>query len=432
VGHELVGAASVVATAAVAAMFAHLFRAAATATLRWMSGARDPIDAAGHLSWPIVWVVVASAAAIAAVVGHRVAARSAGRHGLAELARAGRGESSPPTVRTSLARGSGTWLATATMVPVGRESAILEAGGAMGAALGARTRVGAGPMIAAGLAGAFAAAYHAPLAAVLFVHEHVGLSGRRRVAAYGVLGAATGHAITVASSGGSGEAHLFPAHVGSWSSLLVMGAVALVPATMGSILIGHVRTRIEAVTSSRATVVARIAGLSIVAGGVVALVPMAAGNGTEALARSAAAPTIDLAIALALAKMVATSTSLSTGLPGGAFTPTMATSAGWALMAFWALHAVGVELPGDWWNGVLIAMVVGVAVGVGAPWTAVAVVAEMAGDLAMIPVAAVAVVLALGLRAAWGWADVVGRWQCHLAPDRCAGVRRTAVRPSAG
>jgi hypothetical protein len=110
----------------------------------------------------------------------------------------------------------------------------------------------------------------------------------------------------------------------------------------------------------------------------------------------------------------------------------MATSAGWALMAFWALHAVGVELPGDWWNGVLIAMVVGVAVGVGTPWTAVVVVAEMAGDLAMIPVAATAVVLALGLRAAWRWADVVARWRCHLAPDRCAGVRRAAVRPSAG
>ena len=127
---------------------------------------------------------------------------------------------------------------------------------------------------------------------------------------------------------------------------------------------------------------------------IVSTVPLTAGNGMEALRAAADRSTLTVALTLAVAKVVATSAALRAGVPGGAFSPTLAVSAGWALSTFLVADAVGVPLPGTMWDGMLVAMAIGVAVGLQAPLTALVVIPEMTGDLGLLPVCVVAVLAA--------------------------------------
>ena len=92
--------------------------------------------------------------------------------------------------------------------------------------------------------------------------------------------------------------------------------------------------------------------------------------------------------ALALAKLAATAATLRVGVPGGVFSPSLAVSAGWALLAFIGLDALGFDLPGARWDGMIAAMAVGIAVGLGSPLLAAVVVPEMVGSVSLLPVCA--------------------------------------------
>ena len=120
----------------------------------------------------------------------------------------------------------------------------------------------------------------------------------------------------------------------------------------------------------------------------VASVPMASGNGMEALRSASTDTTVSIALALALAKLAATVATLRVGVPGGVFSPSLAVSAGWALLAFVGLEAAGFDLPGARWDGMIAAMAVGVAVGLGSPLLAAVVIPEMVGDVSLLPVCA--------------------------------------------
>lgn len=62
---------------------------------------------------------------------------------------------------------------------------------------------------------------------------------------------------------------------------------------------------------------------------------------------------------------------------------------------------LGVELPVERWDGLLLAMVVGVAVGLDSPLTAALAVPEMTGDLSLVPAAALASFGSTALVRAW-------------------------------
>ena len=86
--------------------------------------------------------------------------------------------------------------------------------------------------------------------------------------------------------------------------------------------------------------------MCVVVGAVlVASVPLASGNGMEALRAASTDTTVSVALALALAKLAATAATLRLGVPGGVFSPSLAVSAGWALLAFIGLEAVGSTFP---------------------------------------------------------------------------------------
>ena len=407
----------VAAVGVAAAGFARAFRWLIGQATVALSGRPDPVEAAGALPrWQTAMVV--SAGVLAAVaIGRLAARRYRERLGVAAVAAAARGEGPGPSLAGSLTRATGTLAASATLTSIGRESAIIEAGGSLGAAAARLTRRPVAPLATAGIAAAFSAAYHAPLTAVLYTHEHLGAgrrreqhsgagrrreqhsgAGRRRdqvALAYALAGAVTGFvAARVLFGGGT----IFPpGHRVLTASTLVLALLALVPAYAASRLFFLVREHLVARTGRAADAGARWRRwvgplvLALAAGVAVAVAPGTAGNGMEAIAASASAPTVTLALTLLAGKMVATTFAIGSGAPGGIVSPSLAVAAGAALTTFHALAELGLTLPGSWWDGVLVTMAVGLAVSVRSPLVAVVMVAEMTGDIRVVPLSALAV-----------------------------------------
>ena len=117
----------------------------------------------------------------------------------------------------------------------------------------------------------------------------------------------------------------------------------------------------------------------------------------EALRTSATVGTAGVACALLIGKLIATTAAVGSGAPGGVVSPSLAVAGGAALASFVALDAFGVQLGGSKWDGILIAMAVGVAISVRSPLVALVMVAEMAGDARVLPLTALAVGVAIAL-----------------------------------
>lgn len=384
-----VGVLGVIVVAAAAALVAHLFREAGLAVLELLWDRGDPTEIARGTRWWLVAGVVAVTLVAAATIG-RAAIASRRPHGLGALSAAGRGESDGPAMATTLRRALATFLASIGLVSLGRESAIIETGGGLGAALGRRT-AGWGPALAAGgVAAAFAAAYHAPIAAVLYAEEHLRVRHDRRTAIATIAAALIGYGVMTGLLGGH---TIFPGTTGSRWGMLALVAVVAVPTVLASRGFLEVRDRVDTNIASGGWMTRRRArlGLVVVAVGVVAALPITAGNGMEALRHASTGAGVGLALALAIGKLAATTATLGTGAPGGVLSPTLAVSAGWALLCVLGLEAVGVPLPGSHWDAMLVAMAVGVAVGLRSPLVAIVLVPEMVGDLTLLPITAVAV-----------------------------------------
>lgn len=402
---ELVSAVLVVAVSFVAALFAHEFRALIFETIS-LRGDTTKAPLAAHLAHPVVlFITVTGSLLLAAKMGRLANKIGSDRLGLKATAAAARGEGTGPSVRGTLVRSSGTFVASAGLASLGRESAILESGGALGFAIGAQVKrrwsrlaqsVPAA-VSAAGIAAAFAAAYHAPFAAIIYVEEHLGVRDRRRSLVYTLAGAALGHYLAV----GLLDGHpVFPIPVVNKLDVLRMGAIAVIPAAIGSTIFLRLREQAVALVAPSRTHSARFAIGFAIAGGVIAVVARdVAGNGMEVIRQSATGASVGLMVALALAKLAATTVAVGATAPGGVFSPTMAVAAGWALLAFTGLRNMGVELPGAIWPGIVAALAVGIAIGLESPLVAIIAIPEMTGDLSLVPVVAVVVGAAVLLRA---------------------------------
>lgn len=411
-GREAAGVGVLIVVSVGAVLFARLFKESTLGVIEWVSGTPDPTQAARDGNWWVVAAVVAVAVAVAAVMGAIARRRAADRIGLTAVAAAARGEGTGPSVRATLLEGGATWVASTGLASLGRELAIVEVGGAFGAASG-RKLPGFGPSLAAGgIAAAFASAYHAPIAAMIYVEGHLAVRRNRRSLVYTVIGAAVSHAITVWVFDGSA---IFPGVQGSTGGMLTLAAVGLVPALVGSRIflelrdLGPIAWSGASRSSHRRRRLTQAAMCVAIGAVIVASVPLASGNGMEALRAASTDTTVSVALALALAKLAATSATLRVGVPGGVFSPSLAVSAGWALLAFIGLDAVGFDLPGARWDGMIVAMVVGVAVGLGSPLLAAVVIPEMVGSVSVFPVCALVAFLAwYADRRVTGWRST--RW----------------------
>lgn len=395
---EVAAIAVLVLVASAATIFAHVFREASFAVLHALTGELDPIDAASRLVPAVTLAILLGTAVLAAWVGHRMARRHGTRLGITALAATARTGTPPPTTSGTLTRAAATWIASFSMISVGRESAILETGGTIGAQAGSLLGHHRGALTAAGVGAAFAAAYHAPLGAALYVEEHLGVRRRPRAALYTVLAGGISHLITTRLFGAE---PIFARHTGGAEGVIVLGILAVVPATAGSRLFLGLRHRSAVAAQQRLPRAGRVVLLVALMAVIVTLVPLTAGNGMEALRFAGEHPTQSVGLALAVGKLVATTGALAAGVPGGAFSPAMAAAAGWALLAFLTVQSLGVPLGAPLWDGMLLAMVIGVAVGLEAPLTAMFAVPEMAGDLSLVPFAAGVTLLAIGLDRLW-------------------------------
>lgn len=345
---------------------------------------RDVTRAAELHPW-LVFGVVAAATWCAAVLGRVGARRWPQQSGLEAIAASARGEERRISLRATLVRTSAVWLCVVGLVPIGREGALLETGGAIGSTLGRRFGGRGAAMATSGISAAFAAAYHAPIAAVLYLDEHLRIRSSRRASTFAIGGAIGGHLLATRLFGG----HAILPHIdGSWSDLAVAGVIALVPATLGARALLELRTN-AARAARRAQRPRRwwilaIAG-SLVAGGSVALFPLAAGNGMDSLRHTAAIGVLGagVAVALSLAKTAGITSVFRAGAPGGAMTPSMTVAAGASLLVVLALHELGAEP--YLWGVVVLSAAVGVCVGLRSPLTAIAMLPEMTGRLSLLP-----------------------------------------------
>lgn len=379
----------------VGAAVAHLFRATAEILIEWYSDQPDLIAAASSETWLLLCGSVSVSVFIAAWLGRRVEVRRPSATGIEAVAASARGERRRISLRASGVRATGTWLASTGLSSIGRESAIIEIGGAFGTVVGRRSAGRGDALATAGIAAAFASAYYAPVAAVLYLEEHLRVVRSRRALWFAATGAIAGHLMSAGLMAGHA---IFPTPNGSRWETLILSLAVLVPAALAARVFRVLRVRVKAGVLADLLGVPwwfPVAGFALLAGAAVATFPFAAGNGMEAMRHAAVGPTVSIALALSVGKIIGTTASLGSGAPGGALTPTVSIAAGTALLALLGAELLGVDAgAGVAWGVMVTSMAVGVAVGLRSPLLAIVLIPELVGDYTMLPVIVVVVIAA--------------------------------------
>ena len=390
IAREIVGVLAVLFVAAVSAKFAELLRSFILGSIEHLYRGENAIDGIARTHTITVAVYIAIAILVARALNKFAQKWRPGQLGLEVIGDAARGEGPGSSLEGTLIRSSATAIVCAAGTSIGRESAILETSGALGSFVG-RRMWGFGPAIAAGgIAAAFAAAYHAPFGAVLYVGEHLKIFGHRRAMLYAAIGSAFSNFLTVKFLEGK---PIFYTMTGAWTigGTLVAGAIVSLPAFIGARTFLRLREKLPKIELLQKKPTLTL-GVSIaVSALLVSWFPETAANGMEAI-RLVATPggvTIAIALALAIAKMVAVSATVNAKAPGGVFAPTLAVTAGWGLAAYMILEKTGLHVAGSHQEVMVISMTIGVAVGLHAPWLGAVVIAEMSGHLGLLPVCAV-------------------------------------------
>jgi CIC family chloride channel protein len=291
------------------------------------------------------------------------------------------------SLRTTLFRITSSGLAIASGMSIGREGPLIEFGGSLGAALGRRLRTTLAQtrvLVASGTAAGFAAAYNTPFAAILFVFETIlGIAAPAALLptmAATVIG--TGVTRAVVGSGPIYGQRSFPSQ--SASDLVLFAVLGVLAAAAASgfkrvlRLFESAFERRPLPQPLRSTVGGLVVGLLIL------WMPDVAGNGYEPLNvildQRMMLTTVSL---LLVGKVLATSASVGSGVPGGIFTPMLLLGA--ALGTLMA-HAVTVAfslptIPGSF---ALVGMAATTAASIHAPITAAVLVFELSGDYGIV------------------------------------------------
>jgi chloride channel protein, CIC family len=385
----------------VSASFAHLFRRLVTAVVRLVGGNSNPVQAVESTNRFVVVLVGVVGVFGTAFVCRWVFARYGTRVGFARAIDADTGV--VPAIPGALARAAAIVVAMGSFASVGREAAMLEMGASFGAATGRRLGVRPSALAATGIAAAFAGAYNAPIAAVFVVRQHLWASaGRiadRTVTVFAISGAIGGF-LTARFVYDDGP--LFPQATHPFAGRVwMLSLVCIAPVYVSARLFVFLRAsagRFGLLSSGKRALAVRV-GFVFVGAIVVALVPMASGNGMDAIRRSATQATFAVAAALLAAKMVATMAAIAAGVTGGVFAPSLAVGAGAAMTTALVLGKFGFGVDGLAWDAIAATMAVTVLVTMRAPLVAVFVVAEVCGDRRLVLVSVV--VTGLVLLAEW-------------------------------
>ena len=383
--------AAILAVGALGGGFAIGFRAALQAALRFAFHEPDILSAFHSL--PTTWRVLVPAIGglVAGLLG-MVAARRAEGHGVAEILEAvalGRGQ---PSIPMALLKGLGSFAAIVSGGSVGREGPIVQFGSGTGSLLGHVMKLGPArvrALVAAGTAAGFAAAYDAPIAAVLFVLEVV--TGLLALEVLLPVLAATAVS-TYLTRLALGETPMYGLRTfrvvsaGELALYAVVGALAGLVGPVFMLALDRGETIARRLALPR-PVLGALGGLLV--GLMAARLPEVCGNGSEAIALMLdGRVAVSLLGVLLVAKLLATVTSVSSGSPGGVFTPSLFLGAALGGLVGAAGRAVApssFELGPSPGGYALVGMACLAAATTHAPLMASALVFEFTGDVSLLP-----------------------------------------------
>jgi CIC family chloride channel protein len=371
--------------AAGAAAFAIAFRSSLSLWYRLALGAGNVVEAIARLPW---WMRLALPAVGGGVAGLIARLRATPAQGVSNVMEAVALGHVRLSLRTTVSRVLSSWSAIAGGMSIGREGPLIEFGGSLGAALGRimtssldETRV----LVAAGTAAGFAAAYNTPFAAVLFVFETIVGVAAPQALLPTLTATVIATTLTRAVVGAGpiyGQRSFGPE---STTALLLFGALGVLGALAAfgfKLVLAFLEEWFER-HPVRQPLRATLGGLLV---GMIALVlPEVAGNGFEPLNVILDQRMIGPAVAMLLiAKVVATSSSVASGVPGGIFTPMLLIGA--VLGTLWAqlIGLLPTLVSPSVGSYALVGMAATTAASIHAPLTAAVLVFELSGDYAIV------------------------------------------------
>ena len=395
----------VLLVALAAAGFAIAFRSALAFLLHRVAGATDVVSAMAQAPLWLRLVSPAIGGLLAGLLGMVVLRERSGQ-GVGDVMEAvvlGRVHLS---MRVTLLKSAASWLAIASGGSIGREGPLIQFGGAAGKFISDRLQLendDARALIASGAAAGFAAAYNTPFAAVLFVLEVVTgvvvLDAMLPALIATVIASAVTRQVLGAGPIYGQRAFQMESSIElfAFAGLGVVTALAA-QAFMRLLSFGERRFRRPWLGLPW-----RPALGGVLAGAIVALLPEAAGNGYEPLNDLLDGQfAVGFVALLVLGKCLATTASVSSGSPGGVFTPTLLLGGAIGFLYANGLSASGIPI-GSAGGYALVGMAAATAATTHAPLMAAVMVFELSGDYAialpLVLATAVATVISRRLRA---------------------------------
>ncbi len=375
------------ATAVAAGLFAVIFRGAISYVLAMVTQTRDVVAGMHHLAWGWRLTLPAAGGLIAGLLSLAIARIPSGR-GVGDVMEAvvlGRANLS---MRVTLFKSLGSWFAIAGGGSIGREGPLIQFGGAAGQLAGTTLGLGrdhARILIAAGTAAGFAAAYNTPFAAILFVLEVVSnvvvIDAMVPVLVATVV--ATFITRSVVGEGPIYGARTFAVQTTSeLAAFLVLGLLCAL-AAQGFMRLLTLGERLFRRPSLPLPWRSALGGL--LAGALVVFVPEVAGNGYEPLnAVLDGKFAVGFVAVLLVAKCLATTASVSSGSPGGVFTPTLLLGGGVGYLFGAGMQAVFGAAVGPPGGYALVGMAATTAATIHAPLLAAVMAFELSGDYSVV------------------------------------------------
>lgn len=370
----------------VAASFAVAFRWSLLFVTRAATGASDVVSAMQSLP-PVARVLAPAVGGLVAGLLGLLASRfpeSGGVGGVMEAVVLGRVRLS---LRATLLKSSASWAAITSGGSLGREGPLIQFGGVAGKVLGrffSLDEEGARILIGAGSAAGFAAAYNTPFAAVLFVMEIVTGVVVLRALVPTMVATVVAAALTRAVVGAGpiyGQRAFQLASPVELVAFAVLG-VAVAAAAQAFMRILSLGERVFRSRKLPMPWRPLIGGLLV--GLVMLALPEVAGNGYEPLA-SVLDARLSLAFValLVVGKIFATTASVSSGSPGGVFTPTLLVGGGVGFLFGAGLAHLGIHV-GPPAGYALVGMAAATSATTHAPLMAAVMGFELSGDYAVV------------------------------------------------
>jgi CIC family chloride channel protein len=380
--------AAVVLVAIGAAGFAVVFRAAISAVFTKLYRAHDVLDAFSRLPWELRLLVPAFGGALAGAMSI-VAALFKGGQGVGDVMEAVVLGRTRISLRLALSKALGSWFAIVSGGSIGREGPIIQFGGGLGGELARRFQLDddeTRALVAAGTAAGFAAAYNTPLAAVLFVLEIVTGLIAVEIVLPAIIATAIATALTRLVIGGGPiygqRAFTMRSDLELFGDALLGLAAGFVGPVFMALLDNGERAFANLRLSKPAT--AALGGLAV--GAFAIFLPEVTGNGYEAINLILGSRvTVELTLVLLLVKALATTASVSSGSPGGVFTPTLFLG---AALGGAVGHVLGIVTSVDSVGAVggyaLVGMAALTAATTHAPMLGAVMIFELSGDYAIV------------------------------------------------